>query len=120
MEYLERLCKIIERQLEKAIDVLESEGGKKLPKDDAEYIDYLTHTLKSIKTIMAMEGYGSSERRGRDRMGRYTSRDGDEYSMGYDDRSMHGDDPRETIRRMMEHSGDERVKRALRTAMQSI
>lgn len=125
-ETMERLCKIMERQLEKAVDALEREGGK-LPADDAEYLDYLTHTIKSIKTTLAMEGYGSSERRGRDRMGRYTSRDGS-YEGSYDGsyrsyeggRSMHGDEVRENLHRMMNETGDERVKRAIREALNNM
>ena len=89
-------------------------------------------------TALAMEGYGSSERRGRDSMGRYTSRsEGEMSEWGYyprryawDDgergsyrsmdegRSMHGD--KEKLRRMMEETDDERVRNALRTAMQQI
>lgn len=125
-ETMERLCKIMERQLEKAVDTLEREGGK-LPADDAEYLDYLTHTIKSIKTTLAMEGYGASERRGRDRMGRYTSRDGS-YEGSYDGsyrsyeggRSMHGDEVRENLQRMMNETGDERVKRAIREALNNM
>ena len=100
---LEKLCKIVEHQIDKAVDVLDREGGK-LPADDAEYLDKLTHTLKSIKTIMAMEGYGSSERR--DSMGRYTSRD--------------SGNVREHIMRMMEETTDDRVRRALREAMNEL
>lgn len=125
---MERLCKIMERQLEKAVDALEREGGK-LPADDAEYLDYLTHTIKSIKTTLAMEGYGASERRGRDRMGRYTSRDGMSYGDSYEGgsyrsyeggRSMHGDEVRENLQRMMNETGDERVKRAIREALNNM
>ena len=47
-------------------------------------IDKLTHSIKSIDTIEAMKESGYSERRGRDRMGRYTSND---YSEA--DRLMH-------------------------------
>ena len=113
-ESLERLCKIIERQIEKAVDTLDREGGK-LPANDAEYLDKLTHTLKSIKTTLAMEGYGSSERR--DSMGRYTSRDGSSY---YGERPMHGENVRDHLQRMMNETGDERVKRALREAMNNL
>jgi hypothetical protein len=118
-ESLEKLCKIVERQIDKAVDVLDREGGK-LPENDAKYLDTLTHTLKSIKTTLAMEGYGNSERR--DSMGRYTSR-ADGYSdRGYisDGRSMHGDEVRESLQRMMEQTSDERVKRALREAMREM
>ena len=117
MEALEKLCKIVERQIEKAVDVLDREGGK-LPMDDAEYLDKLTHTLKSIKTTLAMEGYGHSERRGRDSMGRYTSRDDGNsyYGRAYDG----SNEMREHIQRMMDETNDERVKRALREAMNNM
>lgn len=139
METLEKLCEIVDRRLEMAVDELSREGGK-LSMEDAKYIDLLTHTQKSIKTTMAMEGYGSSERRGRDSMGHYTSRaDGYEgrseygYPMmrawddgrsmdGYSerDRSMHGDDIKDKLRRMADEADDERVRRALHTAMQQM
>lgn len=112
-ESLEKLCRIVERQIEKAVDVLDREGGK-LPANDAEYLDKLTHTLKSIKTTLAMEGYGSSGRR--DSMGRY-AREGSYDSYGS---SMHGDNVREELRRMMNETGDERVKRALHEAMREL
>ena len=81
MEILERLCGYVEDRLEMAVNKLASEGGK-IDFEDAKFIDALTHSIKSIKTTMAMEGYGNSEARGRDGMGRYTSRDG-----YYDDRA---------------------------------
>ena len=136
-ESLEKLCEIVERQIDKAVDALEREGGK-LPMEDAKYLDLLTHTQKSIKTTMAMEGYGSAERRGRDSMGRYVSRadgmdDGENSGYGYypmrawDDgrgsyrgRSMHGNEIKDKLRDMMEDADDERVKRALHTAMQQL
>ena len=113
-ETLEKLCEIVDKQIDKAVDALEREGGK-LPMEDAKYLDLLTHTQKSIKTTLAMEGYGSSERRGRDSMGRYTSRaDGPDGNTGWgyypgrawDDghsyrgegRSMHGDEMKERLR----------------------
>lgn len=142
-EILKRLNAIVERQLEKCVEELEREGGK-LPEQDARYLDYLSHTLKSNETTLAMNGEGNSERRGRDSMGRYTSRaDGGSYEGGgsgwgyypgraweggsyeggsyrgsYEGRSMHGD--KEKLRRMMEETDDERVRNALRTAMQQI
>ena len=109
---LERLCDIVDKRLELSVDALSREGGK-LSMEDAKYVDLLTHTLKSIKTTLAMEGYGSSGRR--DSMGRYTSREGESYLS--EDRSMHGDEMKERVRRMMDDTEDERVKRALRTAL---
>lgn len=119
---LERLCEIVDERLEKVTDELERDSGK-LSMEDAKYLDLLTHTKKSLATTLAMEGYGHSERRGRDSRGRYVSRDG-----AYDDgesyrgygRSMHGDEMKDKLRRMAEETDDERVKRALHTAMQQI
>lgn len=140
-EILKRLNTIVERQLEKCVEELEREGGK-LPEQDARYLDYLSHTLKSNETTLAMNGEGSSERRGRDSMGRYTSRadgpdgdgntgwgyypmrawdDGRSYRGGsYEGRSMHGNEVKQQLRELMEQADDEHVKRALRTAMQQM
>lgn len=132
MENLEKLCEIVERQLEKVVSYLDNRDSK-LDTEEAKYIDTLTHTLKSIKTTMAMEGYGASER-GRDSMGRFT-RDGGSYRDGsyresygsYEGsmrggdsyRSMHGDE-RQQLERMMQGTTDERVRRAIREAMEKI
>jgi len=141
-ETLEKLCEIVDKQIEKAVDALEREGGK-LPMEDAKYLDLLTHTQKNIKTRLAMEGYGNSERRGRDSMGRYTSRaegpdgntgwgyypgraweggsyEGGSYRGSYEGRSMHGDEIKDKLRRMADEADDERVRNALRTAMQQM
>lgn len=69
-----------------------SEANKKLDKNngimtagDLDYIDKLTHTLKSIKTTIAMSEYDddySGAGRKRDSMGRY-SRDGHMYHDRY-------------------------------------
>jgi len=128
-EHLERACKIAEKQLGKLVDTAERDG--KVSIQDAEFMDYLTHTIKSVKTTLAMEGYGSSERRGRSPYtGRYVSREGS-YDGAYDDgsyadgsyrsyegRSMHGD--REKLERFMNETDDPSVKRALREAMHNI
>ncbi len=144
---LERLCKYVEDRLEMAVNKLASEGGK-IDFEDAKFIEALTHSLKSIKTTMAMEGYGYSEARGRDSMGRFSSRNsyaygdraGHYYPMAWDDgsyegrayegrayrgrsrdgsyegRAMFGDE-RQELERMMRDTSDERVKRALQTAL---
>jgi len=101
METLEELCETTMQELEKAAEKLRMSGGE-LSAGDVEYLDKLTHTLKSIKSTMAMmedgggsyaydggsyarrggnRGGGSSYARGRtgnvrrDSMGRY-SREG--------------------------------------------
>ena len=86
------------------------------------FLDKLTHTLKSLKTTIAMVeaedgesgrysmphygnyNYSGSYRRGRDSMGRYTSRRG--YS--YDDGMI------EELRSLMESAPDERTKSEFR------
>ncbi len=126
---LERLCEIVSKRLEMAVDELERDSGK-LSADDAKYIDLLTHSLKSIKTTLAMEGYGKSERRGRDSMGRYVSRDDGSYDDGHSgwyyaprrawSDGSYDDGMKEKLRRMADETDDERVKRALHTAMQQM
>lgn len=89
-ENLEQLCETVSDEINAANDKIKSAGGK-LTSGDVEYLDKLTHMLKSIKTTKAMmeaEGGYSSEyhnnasyRRGRDRMGRYSR---DMYPRSYD------------------------------------
>ena len=112
MNTLEKLCEIVSERLDMVADSLSREDGK-LSMEDAKYLDLLTHTQKSLKTTMAMEGYGSSGRR--DSMGRY-ARDG-YHSYDGDGRSMTGGEMKEKVRRMMDDTDDERVKRALRSAL---
>lgn len=128
LEMLHRLCKRITEKLEECEHNLSV--SKDMSVSDIEIVDKLTHTLKSIKTTIAMmeaededgsssrsyrrgnrsmeggnsnrmwypgyayadgdrmsrdggsydDGYGQSGRRGRDNMGRFTSRDGGGYS----------------------------------------
>lgn len=65
---LYELCETISKEIGDANDKIRTSGGK-LTAGDADYIDKLTHTLKSIKTTLAMEGgsynngsYGSYRR----------------------------------------------------------
>ena len=51
-EMLERLCEMVSDELSKVTNKVEK---TELSAGMLEYIDKLTHTLKSIKTIMAME-----------------------------------------------------------------
>lgn len=144
IEAAKGICEKLSRQLVKVDKALDEEGGK-LPANDVTYLKELTGSVKNIETILAMAGDGNSERRGRDSMGRYTSRadgmdgeggnsgwgyypgrawDGGSYDgrsyRGYDGRSMHGNEVKEQLRDLMEKADDERVKRALHTAMQQI
>lgn len=106
-EMLHELCDTISRELEEANEKIRKAGGT-LSAGDVEYIDKLTHTLKSIKTTIAMieaeedGGYsgqymphygrsytGTSYSRGRyakrDSMGRYSGKEpGYSYADGMD------------------------------------
>lgn len=52
-ESLERLCDVVSEEISDATSKLETSGGK-LTSGDTDYLDKLTHMLKSIKTTMAM------------------------------------------------------------------
>ena len=81
---LHELCETITRAINAANEKIRAAGGK-LSTGDTDYLDRLTHTLKSIKAVIKMEEEadmddGYSER-GYSR--NYSMRDG--YSRGYDD-----------------------------------
>lgn len=135
MDYLKDLhetCETLSRELGEANEKIKKAGGK-LTAGDLDYIDKLTHAIKSVKTTIAMmeaedEGesgyymphYGrsyadgmnsdgrsyarsrSSYARGRDSMGRFTSRRG---GMSYDDGMV------EELRDLMDRAPDEATRR---------
>lgn len=124
LEDLERLYDTVQKEVSKVNEKLANSGGN-LTGSDVSYINELSHTLKSLKTTIAMMeaedgesgrysmphygygnsyNYGGSYRRGRDSMGRYTSRRG--YS--YDDGMI------EELRSLMESAPDERTKSEFR------
>lgn len=87
-ENLEQLCMTVEEEINEANTKIRN-AGNKITSGDLDYIDKLTHTLKSIKTTMAMMdgGYssdynGNSYARRRDSRGRYSSRRS--YERSYD------------------------------------
>ena len=90
MKELDELCEKTAMSITHANKKL-SQDSNPISVGDADYLDKLTHMMKSIKTIMAMDEYNEddySERnsyaRGRnvrrDSMGRYNSRRNDGYS----------------------------------------
>lgn len=92
---LEELCETVSEELKKANDKIRTSDG--LSAGDVEYLDKLTHMLKSIKTTMAMiepEGYSGR----RDSRGRYSSR------MYYDDGMI------EELTALMHEAPDEKTK----------
>ena len=125
-EDLEELCHTVGDKISEANDKVRMASGD-LSGGDVEYLDKLTHMLKSIKTTMAMmdaeeDGYsrdnggysgyyygghtyptGYSRARGRnarrDSMGRY--------SRGY----SRGDEMADQVRELMEKAPDEQTRR---------
>ena len=114
-EMLHELCETISRELEECNEKIRKAGGELSP-GDIDYLDKLTHSLKSIKTTIAMMesegGYSNrywpmtyddgsryetrnSYARRRDSMGRYSRNRG--YSMAEDDMSGMMDDLRELM-----------------------
>ena len=81
---LKELCEIVSRAIAQANEKIRAAGGK-LSAGDAEYVDRLTHILKSVKGVIKMEEEsemddGYSERmysRGYDRGGSYRGSYGD-------------------------------------------
>ena len=129
MDYLKDLhetCETLSRELGEANEKIKKAGGK-MSSGDLEYLDRLTHAIKSVKTTIAMmeaedEGesgyymphgnsygdgrmYGNSYARRRDSMGRYMSRRG---GMSYDDGMV------EELRDLMDRAPDESTKREFR------
>ena len=88
---LHELCEMLSRALKDANEKLRNAGGK-LSTSDLDYVDKLTHALKSIKTTVAMMeseemddggSYGSYRMRGYSRDGSYRgSYDDGSYARG--------------------------------------
>lgn len=78
------ICDSVCRKLHEHAEKIDKQRNGEFPSNNLDEIDKLTHTLKSLKTTIAMmeaeprSGWGSSERympssyRGRNSMGRYT------------------------------------------------
>ena len=113
IEELHELCETVSEEIAEANKKIRSSNGK-LSAGDVEYLDKLTHMLKSIKTTIAMmesedeggysknygpmwygrsyadgDGYRTSRARGRntrrDSMGRYSRTGGYSYADGMED-----------------------------------
>ena len=121
-EVLESICKILTKELAHVTEKLESGGGVISP-TDVEYVNNLTHAIKSVVTTkenLSSESEGSyddgmsrnseySNRRGRgsnarsDSMGRYAS---DGYSQGY----SRSKEMVSELRNLMEDAPDEHTR----------
>ena len=107
-EDLERICSILSNELHKVVEKVEKSGSSE---GAIEYIDKLTHAIKSVKTTMAMMGessysngnsYGESYYSNRGR-GRYARRD----SMGrYMDAYSGASDMAQKLREMADDIPD--------------
>ena len=61
LKALKELCETLSKELEKSNDKIRAAGGSITPAD-LEYIDKLTHSIKSVKTTIAMiEGEGDMD-----------------------------------------------------------
>lgn len=147
MDTLYDLCEIVEKELESANEKIKISGGE-LSAGDLEYLDKLTHTMKSIKTTLAMleaadEGYSgtywdgryyydgnmsmdSAGRGGRSNArgnGRSNARGGGRSNRG-SYRSYSRDDAREDfmseIEELMEKAPDERTRKKFEKFMQEM
>lgn len=136
---LHELCETISREIGESNEKIRSAGGK-LNAGDVDYIDKLTHALKSIKATIAMmedeDGYssamhpdvmgGSYARRGYSRNGSYRDGNGGSYrnsyargrmnarrdSMGrYSGNYSRDDGMVEELRSLMEDAPNEAIKR---------
>lgn len=56
IEELEKLCKKAMDSIAESNRKLEKESDRLTP-EDARYLDHLAHLVKSVKTVIAMEGY---------------------------------------------------------------
>ena len=130
---LHEMCDTLSHELQTANQKIRSAGGK-MTGSDLDYVDKLTHAIKSLKTTIAMveadegesgtymphygrrysygDGYDHdmSYARRRDNRGRYTSRRG--YS--YDDGMV------EELRSLMESAPDEATKKEFKRFIDKI
>lgn len=108
LDTLYDLCETVSKELETANEKINASGGE-LSAGDLEYLDKLTHTMKSLKTTIAM-----IEAEDRGYSGRYDGR-GDSYGR----RSMYGRGMRysrdndfvDEIEELMRKAPDEHTRR---------
>ena len=104
LEVLHEICETVMRQLEECSDKLRSSGGK-ISTSDSQYLDMLTHTLKSVKTTIAMmesedDGYSGMP---------YSRRGGYSYDSGYSYARGRRGARRDSMGRYSREGGDDMV-----------
>lgn len=119
---LHELCETISGEIADANKKIRSAGGK-LTSGDLDYVDKLTHALKSIKATIAMMedesgsyadgmggSYRSAMRGGSYRGGSYARRDGmGRYSRGY----SRGGDLVDQLHDLMQDAPNDQIKREM-------
>ena len=68
MDKMHELNEMLCREVNDMVDKIRASGGKISPQD-LEMLDKLTHAVKSVKTVLAMDEYEDDEY---DRRGRYS------------------------------------------------
>lgn len=102
MKDLHELCETLTREIADTNDKIRAAGGK-ITAGDMDYIDKLTHALKSVKSVMAMgDDDGYSGRYAYD----YPRRDNMRYSRRY----SRGGGMVDELRDLMRDAPDERTK----------
>lgn len=127
MKELKYTCEVLNNTLKDANDKLYKAGGK-MSAGDLDYIDKLTHAIKSVETTIAMKGAGDSysyndmsrsmNRDGdgsykRDSMGRYSREYSREYSRDYSN-DGHNDEMFTELRRIMNMTPDEKTRQEIK------
>lgn len=115
---LHEMCETLSRELEEVNQKIRSSGGK-MSSGDLEVVDKLTHALKSVKAVMAMEegeGYSSmypymrggsyAYAQRRDSRGRYSRNYG--YSRAEEKAEMVAQ-----LRDMMDNAPDENMRKRI-------
>ena len=141
MKDLHEICEIVSRAIAQANEKIRAAGGK-LSTGDADYMDKLTHILKSVKGVIKMEEEsemddGYSERmysRGYDRGGSYRgSYDGGSYGRGRmnarrdsmgryssDDGYSRGGNMADELRDMMSMAPDDQTRQEMQRLIQKL
>ena len=131
MKELKYTCEVLNNTLKDANDKLYKAGGK-MSAGDLDYIDKLTHAIKSVETTIAMKSAGDSysyndmsrsmNRDGdgsykRDSMGRYSREYSRDYSRDYS-REYSNDGQNEEmftdLRRIMNMTPDEKTRQEIK------
>lgn len=121
----------IEQMLCDELDAIADEG--RLSRDTLNDIDKITHSLKSLKAVMAMDeysgnysndysydsGYGGTMSTRRDSMGRYSRDGGNSYQNSYRSERgrMSGDDMTDMLEQMLRNATDTKERQAIQKIM---